>query len=106
MQVLLAKVAAKNAPEVFRTWVIENLSVEGRIKMLNALRRKKADAKPERPKRQTISLPASTLRELELLAQKTGLPMTKLLASLAAIGNVDKALRDKAVKLAVARSTR
>jgi hypothetical protein len=47
-------------------------------------------------------VPERTLKELELLAGKTGLPLTKLLAALAAIGNVDEPLQKRLVKLAVA----
>ncbi|HQY76424.1 MAG TPA: hypothetical protein PLT54_06785 [Rhodoferax sp.] len=101
-EALLQSVPEKNAPHFFRNWVTEHLSDDGRTRMLNALRRKKADSKAGRVKRRAITVPERTLKELELLAGKTGLPLTKLLAALAAIGNVDEPLQKRLVKLAVA----
>jgi hypothetical protein len=70
--------------------------------MLNVLRQKKAAAKPKVSKRRTISVSATTFAELEDLRKKTGVPLPKLLAGLAAIGNVDKELQRKIPKLAIA----
>jgi hypothetical protein len=104
VEALMERVGPDHAPGQFRLWVIEHISNAGRVKMLNALRQKKADAKPKGSKRRTISVSASTFAELEDLRKKTGVPLPKLLASLAAIGNVDKELQRKIPKLAIALS--
>ena len=68
--------------------------------MLNSLRRKKAG----RPKRTTITISEATQKQLKLLVQKTGVPLPTLLASLAAVGNVNEEMRAQVIKLATALS--
>jgi macrodomain Ter protein organizer (MatP/YcbG family) len=104
LETQLAKAHRDDKPEVFRAWVAAHLTDEGRVRMLNAVRRRRADAKSSKAKYRSISLPVQASRELDALARKTGLPVTKLLAAFAAIGNVDEKLRGQLVKLAVATS--
>jgi len=90
---------------VFNDWLEQNLTPEGRVRMLAALRRKRADAAKGRLKRRTLVLPADTMDALEALAKQTGgMPVTKLLAAFAGIGHADVKLREQLLKLAVAMS--
>jgi macrodomain Ter protein organizer (MatP/YcbG family) len=102
VEAAMVRLGAEETPGQFRLWVIEHLSPTGRVKMLNALRRKKADVKPDRTKRRTLTVSADTYRDLDELAGKTGVPLATLLRCLASIANADKALRDKLFTLAVA----
>lgn len=105
LEQLLAKVNEDDAAGVFGSWMDLHLTVSGRVRLLGALRRKRADAKPARPRPRTISLSPSVYQELERLSKSMGgIPMPKLLESLAAIANVDKKLQDKLLKLSVALS--
>lgn len=101
---LLARTPADARPLVLKDWVAQRLTDAGRVRMVNALRRRRADAKATKRLRRTLTLPAATIDELEALAKQAGLPVTKLLAAFAAIGRVDTALRAQLVKLAVAVS--
>ena len=88
---------------VFNDWLEQNLAPEGRVRMLAALRRKRADAARGRRKRRTLVLPADTMDALETLAKQAGgMPVTKLLAAFASIGRADEKLRAQILKLAVA----
>lgn len=100
---LLSKANADGAPALFSSWVSSRLTGPGRVRLLNALRRRRADAKPDRRTRRTISVAPSVYGELERLSKSTGgVPMPKLLESLAAIANVDKNLQAQIFKLSVA----
>ncbi len=90
---------------MFRSWLGLHLTPAGRGKLLAALRRKRADAKPGREKRHAISLAPDVYRDLVGLQKKVGgAPLSKLLGSLAAVALVDKKLQDKLFKLCVAAS--
>lgn len=88
---------------VFNEWLEQNLTPAGRVRMLAALRRKRADAAKGRRKRRTLVLPSETMDALEALAKQTGgMPVTKLLAAFASAGRADARLREQLLKLAVA----
>lgn len=90
---------------VFGAWMDLHLTDTGRTRLLGAFRRKRADNKPLKQKRRIISVSASVYKELESLSKTTGgIPMPRLLESLAAIANVDKKLQEKLLKLSVALS--
>jgi hypothetical protein len=102
---LLRTLKPGEASEVFRSWLGLHLTPVGRGRLLNALRRKRADAKPTRQKRRVISLTPQVYRELAGLQKKVGgVPIPKLLESLSAIANVDKKLQEKLLRLSVALS--
>lgn len=102
---LLAKTKAEESPLIFSSWVARQLTESGRMKMLNALRRQRADAKPDRQKRRTISVAPGVYAELERLSKSMGgISVPKLLESLAAIANADKTLQAQLLKLSVAIS--
>lgn len=107
LEQLLASVNDKDAAGVFDSWMDLHLTASGRVRLLGALRRKRADAKPARPKPRSISLSPAVYGELERLSKATGgIPMPKLLESLAAIANVDKKLQEKLFKVSVALSVK
>lgn len=102
---LLAPLKEVDASAVFGSWMELHLTAGGRVRLLGTLRRQRADAKPARPKSRTISLSPSVYGELERLSKATGgIPMPKLLESLAAIANVDKKLQEKLFNVSVAIS--
>jgi hypothetical protein len=93
----------KDVKQVFNDWLREHVTPEGRVRMLNTLRRKRSDLSKAGSKRRSLSLSAETMVQLEALAKEVGgLPLTKLLAAFASIGRSDKDLRDKLLFLAVA----
>lgn len=105
LEQLLARVNEADAAGVFDSWMDLHLTVSGRVRLLGALRRKRADAKPARTRPRTISVSPAVYGELERLSKTTGgIPMPKLLESLAAIANVDKKLQEKLFKVSVALS--
>jgi hypothetical protein len=102
---LLAPLKEDDAAAVFSSWMELHLTAGGRVRLLGTLRRQRADAKPARLKPRTISLSPSVFGELERLSKATGgVPVPKLLESLAAIANVDKKLQEKLFKVSVALS--
>jgi hypothetical protein len=102
---LLTPLKEEDASAVFGSWMELHLTQGGRVRLLGTLRRQRADAKPARPKPRTISLSTAVYGELERLSKATGgIPMPKLLESLAAIANVDKKLQEKLLKLSIALS--
>lgn len=106
IEALLPTLKPDEAPGVFRSLLGLHLTPAGRGKLLAALRRKRADSKPGRQKRHVISLAPAVYRELVGLQKKVGgVPLPKLLGSLAAVALVDKKLQDKLLKLCVATAT-
>jgi len=74
--------------------------------MLNAVRRKRADANKHEATYRSLRLPIQVAKDLEALAKKTdGIPVTKLLAAFAAVGSADEKLRKQLFRLAVASNT-
>lgn len=105
IEALMPTLKRDEAQEVFRSWLDLHLTPAGRGKLLGALRRKRADAKPDRPKRHVISIAPKVYKEMVDLQKKVGgAPLPKLLESLVAIGHVDKKLQDKLLKLCLALS--
>lgn len=104
---LEATMAAK--PEIkallFKDWVVANLTDDGRIKMLNAVRQRRVTAKKVVPSHRNLRLPIQTAKQLDALAKQAGLPVTKLLAAFAAAGSVDEKLRKQLFRLVVAINT-
>lgn len=101
----LATLKEDDAVALFRAWLDLHLTAKGRTTMLNALRRKRADAKPGRPRRRAISVSPGVYLELERLSKNSGgIPLPSLLESLAAIANVDKKLQAQIFKVSVALS--
>jgi hypothetical protein len=104
---LEASMAAK--PEIkallFKDWVVANLTDDGRIKMLSAVRQKRVTSKKTDPTHRNLRLPIQTAKQLDALAKQAGLPLTKLLAAFAAVGSVDEKLRKQLFRLAVAINT-
>jgi hypothetical protein len=105
---LEASMAAK--PEIkallFKDWVVANLTDDGRIKMLNAVRQKRVTSKKVDPTHRSLRLPLETAKQLDALAKQAGgMPVTKLLAAFAAVGSVDEKLRKQLFRLAVAINT-
>lgn len=102
---LLSPLNEADAAGAFSSWMEMYLTESGRVRLLGALRRQRADAKPTRQRSRTISLSPAVYRELERLSKATGgIPLPRLLESLAAIANVDKELQRKLLKLSVALS--
>lgn len=102
---LLSPLNEADAAGAFSSWMEMYLTESGRVRLLGALRRQRADAKPTRQRSRTISLSPAVYRELERLSKATGgVPLPRLLESLAAIANVDNELQSKLLKLAVALS--
>lgn len=96
----------KDVKQVFNDWLRENVTPQGRVRMLSTLRRKRSDLSKAGSKRRSLTLSPETMLELEALAKEVGgLPVTKLLAAFVAIGRNDKELRDKLLFLAVAYMT-
>lgn len=91
-------------PLVLKDWIALRMTGVGRVRMVDALRRRRADAKVTKRTRRMLTLPSTTIAELDELAKQTGLPVTEMLAAFAAIGRVDAALRIQLLKLAVAAS--
>lgn len=88
---------------LFKDWVTANLTDEGRVKMLSAVRQQRTSAKRHTNTHRSLRLPIETIKELERLSKTLGdMPLTKLLAAFAAIGNVDAALRTKLLKVGIA----
>lgn len=88
LEQLLAPLKEDDATAVFGSWMELHLTSSGKVKLLGALRRQRANAKPGRQKSRTISLSPSVYGELERLSKAAGgIPMPKLLESLAAIAN-------------------
>ena len=80
-----------------------NLTEDGRIKMLSAVRQGRVSAKRRKATHRSLRLPIQTAKELESLAKQAGrMPVTKLLAAFAAIGSVDEKLRKQLSRLAIA----
>lgn len=105
LEQLLAPLKEVDAANVFGSWMELHLTPGGKVRLLGALRRQRADANPARPRPRTISLSPAVYQELERLSKSTGgIPMPKLLESLAAIANVDKKLQEKLFKVSVALS--
>jgi hypothetical protein len=101
----LTRLSSARRGEVLQSWLAKHVTDKGRVRMLNALRRAKADNAVGTSARRSLSLPASTFAELDALAKEVGgVPMTKLVAAFAAIGRADPALREQLLKLAVAMS--
>jgi hypothetical protein len=98
----LSRAHADAKPLVLKDWISLRLTDAGRVRMVNALRRRRADAKVTKRARRTLTLPAATIEELDALAGQVGLPVTKMLAAFAAIGRVDAKLREQMVMLSVA----
>jgi hypothetical protein len=95
------------APEirssVFKDWVTDNLTDDGRVKMLSAVRQKRVSAKKRKVTHRNMRLPIQTATDLEALAKQAGgMPVTKLLAAFAAVGSVDAKLREKLFRVGVA----
>ena len=106
LEQLLAPLQEVDAANVFGSWMELHLTPGGKVRLLGALRRQRADANPARQRARTISLTPAVYGELERLSKVTGgIPMPKLLESLAAIANVDKKLQEKLFKVSVALST-
>lgn len=88
---------------VFKDWVTANLTDEGRIKMLSAVRQQRVSAKKCKATHRNLRLHIQTAKDLESLAKQTGgMPVTKLLAAFAAMCSADAKLREKLIRLAVA----
>lgn len=88
---------------VFKDWVTANLTDDGRIKMLSAVRQKRVSAKKRKATHRNLRLPIQTARDLESLAKQAGgMPVTKLLSAFAAMGSADAKLREKLFRLAIA----
>ncbi len=88
---------------IFKDWVTANLTDEGRVKMLDAVRQQRAAAKKRTVTHHSLRLPINTITELERLAKAVGgMPLTRLLTTFAAMGNADQALRTKLLKVGIA----
>jgi hypothetical protein len=97
------------APEIrslaFKDWVTANLTDDGRVKMLSAVRQKRVSAKKRKVTHRNLRLPIQTAKDLEALAKQAGgMPVTKLLAAFAAMGSADTKLREKLFSLSIAIS--
>jgi hypothetical protein len=91
---------------VFKDWVTANLTDQGRIKMLSAVRQQRVSAKKRSVTYRSLRLPIQTAKDLEALAKQAGgMPVTKLLAAFAAMGSADTKLREKLFRLAIALHT-
>lgn len=94
------------APEirslVFKDWVTANLTDDGRVKMLSAVRQGRVSAKRRKATHRSLRLPLQTAKDLEALAKLAGIPLTKLLAAFAAMGSADEKLRKQLFRLAIA----
>lgn len=76
----LSALPAAEQSEKFRAWSIDHLTDSGRVRMLNALRRRRADANaPRTHPFVTLKLPIKTVRELKRLARQTGMSVAQLL---------------------------
>lgn len=85
-----------DAAVAFRAWLDLYLSPRGRISLLNALRRKRADSKPGRARRRIVALPPDAYVELNRLSKSLGgTPLPQLIAQLAALANGDAALKNR-----------
>lgn len=88
---------------VFKDWVPANLTEDGRVKMLSAVRQKRVSTTKRTATPRNLRLPIQTAKELESLAKQAGgMPVTKLLAAFAALGSADTKLREKLFRLAIA----
>lgn len=90
--------------ELLDRWVRAHLTVEGRGKLLAALRRRRADASKGDDGSKTIRIPANTYSALHLFAGKIGAPMVLALDSVLQVALLDKKLQEMVLKLSVARS--
>lgn len=95
------------APEiralVFKDWVTANLTDEGRIKMLSAVRQQRVSAKKRKATHRNLRLSIETAKDLDALAkQMGGMPLTKLLGALAAVAASDAKLREKVFRVGIA----
>jgi len=99
---LMARQKDADITGVFSAWLDAHVTELGRARLLATLRRKRADSSPGRKRRRSVLLPDTAYRELELLSKSIGgVPLPRLIASFAAIANVDRSLREQLVKVAV-----
>lgn len=63
----MVELPKKEKAGVLSSWLEGVLSDQGRARLLSAMRRRRADAKPGRVKRRALVLPADTLKEIERL---------------------------------------
>lgn len=98
----LPNVPEEARPQLLHEWLLKHVTPRGRVRMLNALRRARADANSSKNSRRTLVLSAGAHNDLVSLAAKTGMPTTKALSALVAIAHVDSALREQMIRLAVA----
>lgn len=100
----MAELPKKEKEEEIASWLVGVLSDQGRAKLISAMRRRRADAKPGGVKRRALVLPLDTLREIERLQERTGIPLPRMPYSLAFIANADKKLQEKVQRLSIAIS--
>lgn len=83
-------------------WLSANVTPAGRAKLLNALRRQKANKSPTSQKYGVIRVAISEREALTKLSSKTGIPLGLLLKTMTFAVDTDPELREKIVRLAVA----
>ena len=91
-----AKHPPAEGPALVNAWVNENLTREGRARMLTALRRRRADAKASRGPRQcNLKLPIKTARELRSVARQAGITVAQLLNAFVARLQADASIGEQ-----------
>ena len=102
IKIKLPRTSEDERPRAFHEWCVRTLSPKGRTRMMNALRRIKADANPAKKKRGTINVPSTTLRLIQEFAEKLGMPVPLLLECMTEVIRSDPSTKDKVIRLAVA----
>lgn len=98
LQVLTQTQADGASPELLNDWLAEHVTAVGRRRLVDVLRRKRADqaAKAEPAKRRTLAVPTATLEALEALAaQMDDLPVKAMLAAFVELAQADPVLREQ-----------
>ena len=88
--------------DAMNKWVARHVTAEGRVRMLAALRRRRADAVAGDAGSRTVRLTGTAYLAAQSLAHKVGMPLATALDSLVHVALADRALQDAVVKLGVA----
>lgn len=106
LEATLLRAVALDRPPAFNQWVAANLTAGGRLRMLNALRRRRADARTAKASTHSaLRLPAKTVRELKSISRQAGLSVALLLAAFAARVQADPSGCDQLRQAALSAET-
>jgi macrodomain Ter protein organizer (MatP/YcbG family) len=106
LQRKLAAAAPDERHSLLDDWVRKHLTPVSRARMFAALRRRRADAKPEGKTSTALRVSTRVASEARALAREMGMPLTLVVETLVAIARSDAELRRQMLKLGVALGQR